>query len=958
MSKPGGEQGRRLLPTRIGRYDILGELGAGGMAIVYLARAKGLGGFERLVAIKRLHEHLCREDSFVRMFLDEARIAARLHHSNVVAVHDVSEDDGRYFLVMDYVRGEPLAAVLNHAWRGNSAAGFPTRIAAFLFSDIADALDAAHELRDTEGRSLGVIHRDISTRNLLFGYDGILRLLDFGVAKTEDQSQRTRTGAQKGTVAYMSPEQILARPLDRRVDIFSLGIVLWETTVGKRLFQAENDFATAARVRQASVPKPSTLRPGYPKGLEEIVLRALQRDPDQRYQTAGELATALREFLSEDKAILSSHARDYLRQLIPGRLEKKMELERSAFLGTGRIPLPRYASEEGLNLEISAGLPEFTLPESARPTARHESNLRDETVTTAHTTMRASSEEVASHAAGDNEETAGQQEPLRTYHGGDHTQDTSTQETLSQHSARFAKVEEETYRDGLAGSPGAASAPRPATNLRLAAPSLSGAQRLPAPQGLDDETERPPEPRPPPRVSTSRLVSGLELPLERAASSGLFELRPEDLVEISDSYDEIESAIPRPPTVPDRGPAVRPQSLRGASTLPPPGSLLNPPPPPPPSHAGPPPAPPASHAGPPPARPPSHASPPPPPPPIAELTPSFPEPIERFTTPGPIERFTTPGPALVPGTPMPLLRDPTPVAPTLPVLSSELLHELASEPGERPPSGAPLLVVSKTGVRQKGINTAVVLRARTSEAPSDTNLSTPDGELGGILSEAQAMREPELAGAGGAWGGDTSVPQDGASSGRRVWIIAGLVLVVASVMLGATIQVVVLADRPASMDAPPSPREAEAAVPEAPATAPELARAPASEAAGAPEPTGIEAPAVAANSTTPAAADDAPPPPELAAPAPTPGPAQAQAQAPTPVARRAPQVELRFEGLPAGARIETPGTQEGSVVRLTQSSKVVMARITARGYQPLKLQVSAETSRTIKVQMTRVRRGR
>lgn len=927
MSKPGGEQGRRLLPTRIGRYDILGELGAGGMAIVYLARAKGLGGFERLVAIKRLHEHLCREDSFVRMFLDEARIAARLHHSNVVAVHDVSEDDGRYFLVMDYVRGEPLAAVLNHAWRGNSAAGFPSRIAAFLFSDIADALDAAHELRDTEGRSLGVIHRDISTRNLLFGYDGILRLLDFGVAKTEDQSQRTRTGAQKGTVAYMSPEQILARPLDRRVDIFSLGIVLWETTVGKRLFQAENDFATAARVRQASVPKPSTLRPGYPKGLEEIVLRALQRDPDQRFQTAGELATALREFLSEDQAILSSHARDYLRQLIPGRLEKKMELERSAFLGTGRIPLPRYASEEGLNLEISAGLPEFTLPESARPTARHESNLRDETVTTAHTTMRASSEPAASHAPGDSEVTAGQQEPLRTYHGGDHTQDTSTQETLSQHSARFGKVEEETYRDGLASSPGVASVPRPGTNLRLPPPSLSGAQRLPAPQGLDDETVRPSEPRAPPRVSASRLVSGLELPLERPPSSGLFELRPEDLVEISDSYDEIESIIPRPPTVPDRGPATRPQSLRGAPALPPLGSQLNPPPPPPPSHAGPPPAPPPSHAG------------PPPPPPIAELTPSFPEPIERFTTPGP---------APVPGTPMPLLRDPTPVAPTLPVLSSELLHELASEPGERPPSGAPLLVVSKTGVRQKGINTAVVLRARTSDAPSETNLSTPDGELGGILSEAQAMREPELVGAGGAWGGDTSVPQDGEGSGRRVWIIAGLVLVVASVMLGATIQLVVLADRPSSIDAPPAPSEAEVADPEAaPAIAPELAHAPAPEATGAPAPTAIEAPAVTANSTTSAAADDTPPPPELAAPTP-----------PAPVARRAPQVELRFEGLPAGARIETPGTQEGNVVRLTQSSKVVMAKITARGYQPLKLQLSAETSRTIKVQMTRARRGR
>ncbi|MFO0729213.1 MAG: serine/threonine-protein kinase [Myxococcota bacterium] len=507
MSNRGGEQGRRLLPQRIGRYEILGELGVGGMAVVYLARAQGIGSFERLVAIKRMHEHLCRDEGFVKMFLDEARVAARLHHPNVVAVHEVDEDEGRYYIVMDYVRGEPLSYVLNQAWRGPHAEPFSPAIGALLFSEIADAIHSAHELRDFEGRSLNVVHRDISTRNLLLGYDGLLRLLDFGVVKTEDQSHKTRTGAQKGTVAYMSPEQVLGRPLDRRVDIFSLGIVLWEATVGKRLFQAENDFATAARVRQASVPRPSVMRPGYPRTLENVVMRALEREPDRRYQSARELRDGLVEFLAEVPAVVPQTARDYLERIAPGRLAAKIEAERGAlFESSRRIPLQRYSSEE-VDLESAAGLPEFTMPESARKTARVVSGTGAELSAISHISQVSTTRAPVPDLTED--------EPLRTYHAAPETARTDQGQTS----------EDETIQDGEARVPVVPTVrerrPTAGSNLRVIANSM--------PDTLaPSELSQPPLP-----VSRSRLVSGLSLNEGSTMASGPFELKPEDLLEIS-----------------------------------------------------------------------------------------------------------------------------------------------------------------------------------------------------------------------------------------------------------------------------------------------------------------------------------------------------------------------------------------------------------------------------------------
>jgi eukaryotic-like serine/threonine-protein kinase len=283
-------------PVRIGRYRVLGELGVGGMGALYLARAEGPGGFERLLAIKMLLPHLCRNRSFVDMFLDEARITAMIHHPNVVQTFEVGEHEGQYFIAMDYVSGETLASMLTHTWKVGRP--FPVDLGAYVIECAAEGLHAAHELRDRDGRAQGVVHRDVSPQNILVGYDGIVRVVDFGIAKAADRLSHTGTGVRKGKAAYMSPEQIRTEAIDRRADVFSLGVLLWETTVGKRLFKAHNEVATIDRVMRKAIPSPRRVHSDYPRELERIVERALERDRDHRYQSARELADDLRSFLS------------------------------------------------------------------------------------------------------------------------------------------------------------------------------------------------------------------------------------------------------------------------------------------------------------------------------------------------------------------------------------------------------------------------------------------------------------------------------------------------------------------------------------------------------------------------------------------------------------------------------------------------------------------------------------
>jgi eukaryotic-like serine/threonine-protein kinase len=280
-----------LLRLRLGNYEPLLELATGGMAVVYVARQVGAGGFERLVVIKRVHPHLLADRDFHDMFRDEGRVAAMLHHPNVVAVTDVVELDGELFLVMEYVESTSLSSLLSAA--RSLGQRLPPGVVSRIILDTLSGLHAAHEAVDIRGHGLEIVHRDVSPQNVVVGVDGSSRLIDFGVAKARHRLTETRSGSLKGKHGYMAPEQAKAIAVDRRADVFSAGVVLWEALVGERLFRGENELDTMARVQEQPIPLPSTQGVNVPPGLDAVVMKALERDRDRRYRTAAEFLEEL-----------------------------------------------------------------------------------------------------------------------------------------------------------------------------------------------------------------------------------------------------------------------------------------------------------------------------------------------------------------------------------------------------------------------------------------------------------------------------------------------------------------------------------------------------------------------------------------------------------------------------------------------------------------------------------------
>lgn len=275
----------------VGRYALYGKLATGGMATVHFGRLLGPVGFSRTVAIKRLHPQFAKDPEFVAMFLDEARLAARIQHPNVVATLDVVALSEELLLIMDYIRGEAFSRLLRAARRKGIEP--PLSFIATIVTGMLHGLHAAHEVTDERGQPLKVVHRDVSPQNVLVGVDGVPRLLDFGVAKAGARVQVTRDGQVKGKLSYMSPEQLTGRPVDRRADLFSAGVVLWEALTGKRLFLAEDSQEIIRRIVELPVPPPSAINPNVPSAFDKIVGRALEKDPDARYSTAREFAVAL-----------------------------------------------------------------------------------------------------------------------------------------------------------------------------------------------------------------------------------------------------------------------------------------------------------------------------------------------------------------------------------------------------------------------------------------------------------------------------------------------------------------------------------------------------------------------------------------------------------------------------------------------------------------------------------------
>lgn len=288
---PARDSGRAEFPQPFGKYTLLGRLGTGGMADALLAMLHGAMGFQKPVVLKRMHASLGRDSHFVKMFLDEARLAARLGHANVVATSEVGECDGHYFIAMDYLEGVSLDRIARKYIHDGREV--PLGLLLRVLCDCLDGLHYAHELRDYDGAPLGVVHRDVTPSNLFVTSSGVAKVLDFGIAKASTQDEATRTGMLKGKLAYMSPEQFYDAPIDRRSDVWSMGVVVWEMVTGRRLFKGANDAQTYRNIMGAEVPPVGSYRRDAPAALDAVIARALARDREQRYQSAEEMRRGL-----------------------------------------------------------------------------------------------------------------------------------------------------------------------------------------------------------------------------------------------------------------------------------------------------------------------------------------------------------------------------------------------------------------------------------------------------------------------------------------------------------------------------------------------------------------------------------------------------------------------------------------------------------------------------------------
>ncbi len=283
-----------IVGERFGKYVLVGEIAVGGMAEVFLGVKKGLEGFLKVVVLKRVLPHFTDNAQFIRMFIDEARIAARLDHPNIVRTYEFGELDGQYYTAMEYLPGEDLRSILRKL--STTRQRMPMHVAVGIVSQLCAGLNFAHELTDTSGQPLDLVHRDVNPANIIITYGGEVKIIDFGVAKTNTTA--TVTGTIKGKIAYMPPEQVLARGVDQRSDIFSAGVVLWELLTGRRLFGRASDAATLYAIMNDPVSPPSRYRPEIPRELDAIVMRALSRAPSDRFNTAQEMAAALEQLMA------------------------------------------------------------------------------------------------------------------------------------------------------------------------------------------------------------------------------------------------------------------------------------------------------------------------------------------------------------------------------------------------------------------------------------------------------------------------------------------------------------------------------------------------------------------------------------------------------------------------------------------------------------------------------------
>ncbi len=328
-------------PIRVvGRYALYNEIAAGGMATVHIGRLLGPVGFARTVAVKRLHPQYAKDPEFVSMFLDEARLAARVQHPNVVATIDVVATDGELFLIMDYIRGESLSKLVRTAKKQGQQ--MPPRIAAAIMCGFLHGLHAAHEAKNERGEPLKLVHRDVSPQNVLVGADGIARVLDFGVAKAAGRIQVTKDGQIKGKLAYMPPEQLSGREISRAVDIYASAVVMWEALTGERLFKGGTEAETLSKILRDPVRPPSAVNRSLPTTFDAPLMQALSRDPSSRQQTARELALQIERCAGiASPTEVGEWVESTVGSILSAREEQIAAIESSS------ASLPRIRSESG-----------------------------------------------------------------------------------------------------------------------------------------------------------------------------------------------------------------------------------------------------------------------------------------------------------------------------------------------------------------------------------------------------------------------------------------------------------------------------------------------------------------------------------------------------------------------------------------------------------------------------------
>jgi len=313
----------------IGPYRVYGRIASGGMASVYLACREGSGRFKQVVAVKRMHSHLAKRREYVEMFLDEVRLASRIRHPYVTSIIDFGQANGRPYMAMEYVAGESLSAVMSRlAARPELLASprFP-RIATRIVANLAEGLHAAHEASDDQGRALGLVHRDVNPPNLFVVGDGSVRVIDFGVACAERRLHHTRTGILKGKIGYMAPEAFRREALDRRGDVWSLGVVMWELLTGRRLFRRASEMETIVAICSNPVPRPSSVNPAVPRALEATLATALRPEKTDRFQTAHDFARELENHLDVwNDPIPAGELGRWLEEVIPSSRERHHKL--------------------------------------------------------------------------------------------------------------------------------------------------------------------------------------------------------------------------------------------------------------------------------------------------------------------------------------------------------------------------------------------------------------------------------------------------------------------------------------------------------------------------------------------------------------------------------------------------------------------------------------------------------